>query len=607
MKKIEVFLLVALVGLMPLIRWDGLTDFYHISRFVYLAMVLCVGVVGISMVGGKRTVAVHGLDVAMMGWLVWSAITIGWSFNKGEAIFEVQKIFLYGLLYTICRHIFSQNGSVWRVLVWCNVAATLLVCWLVSYKIGMLDWSKGSMGEKSFYGVNVVSGHRNLVASYLYMLLVFNIFGILSEGILKGWKRYVAGVLIVWQFILLALLQSRQVYVSLGASSMVLIGGLWVLRFTSRAFVVRLLLGIGAVGVVVGCIVVITGAADVYLARFNVLNYASSETALERGFVWYKTRQLIAEYWTSGVGIGHWKLYFPKNSIEGAYRLYSQNVIFTRPHNDFYWVLSELGIVGILFFVSKFILGIVWSLRGAFRSVMDYEMRLLLLCIGSGLVGYCLFSAVDFPLERIEHQVLLHIWLAGVATVFVPVKRFSVPIPRGIYWVGVPIFLSIFWVGYLRIRCETHIHQVLISGTANRYDDVRKHAMLAYHPLTTLMPSGMPIKWYQAIAEINLKLDDEQNALPSLQEAYKNAPYEYRVLHHLGAWYFRHKQYEQALPYLQQAAFINPRQKETATNLMDTYLSLGRTAQAIEAVEALKGDSITKNKLIEKIKAYPAK
>ncbi|MBL0113432.1 MAG: O-antigen ligase family protein [Saprospiraceae bacterium] len=51
--------------------------------------------------------------------------------------------------------------------------------------------------------------------------------------------------------------------------------------------------------------------------------------------------------WITGYGAGGWKLVFPSKSIEGSYRLQSQNIMFTRAHNDFLEIWAELGITGI--------------------------------------------------------------------------------------------------------------------------------------------------------------------------------------------------------------------------------------------------------------------
>ena len=63
-----------------------------------------------------------------------------------------------------------------------------------------------------------------------------------------------------------------------------------------------------------------------------------------RQIFWDHSFQMQAEYPLAGVGPGQWRIHFPKYGLEGMNPSVAEGVTSeVRPHNDFIWVLSELG------------------------------------------------------------------------------------------------------------------------------------------------------------------------------------------------------------------------------------------------------------------------
>ena len=77
-----------------------------------------------------------------------------------------------------------------------------------------------------------------------------------------------------------------------------------------------------------------------------------------------------------------------------------------RPHNDFIWILSEQGIVGLLMYLIL-VLIILSSLTKLILKTNDKSQKLFYFFALYAYVGYLIFSCFSFPKERIEHQIIL--------------------------------------------------------------------------------------------------------------------------------------------------------------------------------------------------------
>jgi len=64
--------------------------------------------------------------------------------------------------------------------------------------------------------------------------------------------------------------------------------------------------------------------------------------------VWGQTLSMMADYPVNGVGLGSWSIQYPKYD-EG--KTVTFDAAPSRPHNDFIWIASELGLVGLITFL----------------------------------------------------------------------------------------------------------------------------------------------------------------------------------------------------------------------------------------------------------------
>src|SRR5690606_920369 len=90
---------------------------------------------------------------------------------------------------------------------------------------------------------------------------------------------------------------------------------------------------------------------------------------------------------------------------------------FVRPHNDFLWIASEMGIPAFLLFIST----IIWLVISGLKAISRNQNTALNLVVISTLMGLVITSMADFPMERQNHLVVFA--LAAAIGVYVNNKK----------------------------------------------------------------------------------------------------------------------------------------------------------------------------------------
>jgi tetratricopeptide (TPR) repeat protein/O-antigen ligase len=118
----------------------------------------------------------------------------------------------------------------------------------------------------------------------------------------------------------------------------------------------------------------------------------------DRLVIWSHTFDMFADHVLFGVGMGNWSAFYPL--YDGGDVLHI-NSAPRRPHNDYLWIASELGIVGIGLFA--------WCLISALHSVYQRREPWRIAASGS-LIAVATHSLFSFPREQVAPSLIL--WLA---------------------------------------------------------------------------------------------------------------------------------------------------------------------------------------------------
>lgn len=579
--------------------WPSLMDKYQVSRFLFLSLTLLISLIFLykNLKKSKHSGLIL-LDIFFLTYYGIHLVSLSWAMNFGESIFTTQKIFLSFCVYYLAR-VFSSHRKIDLVKVFSTMSLWLTgaLCAYVTFEIVRLSLTQG-YSNQTLYNVSGAMGNKSLLSEFLFLLIPLNLI-----GFEKGKFRNFFVAAIIYQVLLIIVLQTRTVYLTL-----FIIGLLYLIHILLRSesfrgvflkriapiFVVFTFLFLG--------VLYLTGFLTSISERLNFTEWSKSDTALERRFIWYKTNELISENWVKGVGSGNWKIMFPSKGIAGGWRFEEQDVIATRVHNDYLEVLSETGIIGIISFAGLFILPLFYGIRTFSKSTPENKTILFILMLG--LFSYALISIFDFPKERIEHSTIWAIYIGLITGLALQMKGL-IKVYRNEFASNLIYFLMLFLLAYnmlaggLRFKGEHYARKAVEYKMANRWDEVIKYAELANTNYYTVDATCVPIKWYSGLAKFNL--NRIQEAKDDFIEAFSYNPYNFHVVNNLGTCVAKENKFQEAIPYFEEALRINPKFEDSKYNISFSLYQLGRYEEALNWVQQTT-DSEKKNLFIQTIR-----
>ena len=134
------------------------------------------------------------------------------------------------------------------------------------------------------------------------------------------------------------------------------------------------------------------------ITRASTISLSTEDSSINQRLRYYK--HCLTQFYETpftGVGIGNWKLYsidYDKKDINGF-------IVPYHAHNDFLQILAELGIVGLIFYLSF----LFYSTKSLLKGKL-IENNLNIFLIGSVLI-YLLDSSLNFPISRPISQLFL--------------------------------------------------------------------------------------------------------------------------------------------------------------------------------------------------------
>lgn len=521
-------------------------------------------------------------DLLLSGWYLLNLASVSWAFSWSEGVFFAQKTLLLFLVYWFSKQALLRDESLVRQTL--RTIFTLMI-WVVGgivvMQVGITVSKYGLDNEKLYDYASGLSGNKSLVADFLFFLLIFHVL-LRRELTRRSDFWFMGGIMVA----LMVVLQTRTVYLALAAAALFYTTGMAVITPEFRRLFLRRLLpgGLLLCGLMAAFLLV-KGHGGTLTERLNPLTYLHSQTANERRFIWYRTDQLNRDHPWTGVGAGSWKFWFPSKSVEGGYRMEEKNVVFTRAHNDYLEIQSELGWVGVFWFCVIFIVfaGIGFlSLSRAGQATASREDILVLL---SGLLGYCIIQFFDFPRERIDLQVVLGLilgWLAFAGRNTALSRGFFL-FPKILFaaLVGCGLLFSII-LGWERMKGNIHTARLLEMQERKNWNGLIRESQAAENPFYEYTNVAIPLAWHEGVGWYQLNRMDQ--ALDAFERAYRLNPWSFQVINNYGSALVQNRRFQDAIRVYEEALAINPRFDDAKFNLSFAYMQLGNYQKSLEWV-----------------------
>ena len=582
----------AVLLVLTLGRTWGLLDEYLAGRFLLISLLSLAAMI---FVVRQKQYTFQLMDLVFLCYFAISAASLSWSILPSAGLYSVLSIGLSYVFYVSFMWILPELPPHFKQKT--ILGTSVLVVGILTFQL-VQTGIKSGISNNQIYEITGWSGHKNLASSFLFLLFGFNIYYFISA------KRS-ASILIVLilQVTMIFLLQSRAVFLAM----VVLLGGLFCYIFFKKEKVLSSLY-YRIIYMVAGSILTATiffsllGGTSADIKKLSPFNYMESSSGAERRFVWYKTRELIKDKWITGYGAGSWKLVFPSKSIEGSYRLQSQNIMFTRAHNDFLEIWAETGILGILNYIGLFLI-VLLHLYHSFKSE-ESQRRILTLVLMLLLGGYIIIAFFDFPKERVEHTVLLSLLFAmATKNQVTPLQQYSY-LSKGkkfklFYGLMIFILIANSLFSFYQIQGEYHTRKALEAQLVNKWKVVQQACKYAYSPFYQITPFATSVKWVEGTAAYNLGKYEEAEKLFALGCAH--TPYHFNCLNDYASCKVQLKKYQEAIDIYKKSLYINPRFEDALFNISFAYAQLKEYDQALIWVRKTKTLPEKKETFIQEI------
>ncbi len=537
MKKLELYLFILSIGLCTFVQSEKTVDYTMTTRQLIWSIATLALFVSIAIRLIKRPADV---DLSIVKRLIFpvyvcfflvSAVTLLWTHNIGEGLYEVLKIFLMIIYLFVAVIVLRDKETFMKVMVIFGLA--LAVYGIVNItqedNLGLI---RGPMANK------------NPFSSALFLFLPFCLYGIMRG---RAFSILTAVLLLFVIFFL----RTRAVLLA------VFIAAIIATFSNKKAFYLTIL-----------CIVVI-GTFLVFFSGSNI--YSTESLRNGRYDMWMQTLNMTKDH-PLGIGIGSWEIEisrYIKNMNDWMIGYVNQKEYFTRPHNGYVLVLAETSIVGLLLYLGIFVTALYYAFKS--RSVYLY----------SGIIGYMAIEFFSFPRERPFHSIAITVLMAlAVLEYYRPVVS-NLPLrlrkPLFSYrYRKVFVLASIFVIGLLSVTIYDFAYRHKVELSLNRmYKAIAREDWEAaldesdnHSILSDITPTSAPIVYYMAIA--NYRTGKKEKSFELFKEAEKVNPYHVYVLMNLGQGYDKRGEFTKSVEIYERIISLYPKFERAQMKLKHT-------------------------------------
>ena len=507
-------------------------------------------------------------------YLIWSVISLSQAINPAEGLFNITKTTLTIALLIYAVQIFNWYSNSFVLL-----TKSVIVSSVVATSIGFYQYFENVPGNtgmelfKALYEVKGLMAHKNQFVISMFLMLPFTLY-----GISRFKKVWLALSLLQTLLILVSIviLQTRGVWVATIVSA-IIYAIMWLIsnkrsKTDNKAGLLkRGMKVIMIVAIIVSLSAVVfekSGAIDLLKYKVSSIFDSKSHDNQGRLKMWESTWHLSQDNFIFGVGAGNWKIavlpYYNANFGSNY-----QN--WRRPHNDFLWVLSEKGIIGLVFYLLIFLIITVYAFKIIFNEE-DKDKIVLISLLISGLGGYLVVSFFTFPLERINHQIYIALFMAVIVSMYSTMqdKRPSAAVfNMKLNAIVVIIASTAIFYSIVLIRSEVYTFKLMSARSSGKWEKVKLYAEKAFTPITTVDATSMPIYLHRGVA--NVKLNKRNEAVEDFKIALEYFPTQIATLNNLAIVSAEMNNYPDAILYFNKALEIYPNYKTSLWNLVKVY------------------------------------
>ncbi|MBI2280605.1 MAG: O-antigen ligase family protein [Bacteroidetes bacterium] len=537
-----------------------------------------------------------------LGYIIVSALSLFFSINYIDGIFEWTKLSLFFIFLVLSVFYFQKVENLVSDLCLAISCLSFLINGIGLYQFYQLV-THHKVSHYSTYLIDATFANRNLFAEILLLTLPFVLFGVFK---FKGILRIICSLSLLSSLFLITSTLTRAVWVGLIVSSVLTLILYLFLRHrqenTSFLFHFR-----KVIFPIIIVLVSIMSAIFFYsrldseetfrkqISAISNINYGGANERIE---LWKKSFQIFKENPVAGVGLASWKIEVLKYNVGGT-KPEDATTFYQYPHNDFVMVATEIGIIGLIFYLLIFA-AIFYYIIVILKNTKTNEQFFYFL-VFSGVVSFIVVSCFSFPKERIEQNIFLMFMFIPVMIKYHSIKNNgskdklinqNKTSGKWLFFLVVFLILIAFsiFIGLKRIKSDIHTLKALDAKRKNNWQKMIIQIDKAFSPYYIMDPMSTPLEWYRGTAYFNMGRHEE--ALRDFEKAYKINPYHVHILNNLGTCFELKNDHEKAINYFNKALLINQTFEDVILNLSASYFNAGAVDSAYQTIRKINQNTI---------------
>ncbi len=588
-KNIYVLVFIATLLIIPFIYSKSIVDPTLLSRQILIAIFVAISAVLLFLFLPQKPTPIKlgSTHISMLLLVGCSVLSIYNAHNISEAYYACGKLLLSATVFLVVYFMVINKCFDLLFISRFFIAYVLIIVSYQCYEIFSLN-GFDLLQSKKLYKLQTLFGHKNLFSSMAFLCVPFLLYSIIHD---KKIIKTIACVLLIVLVTLLVFIQTKAVLLAIVVGFICCIPMfINVLKqVNKKTYNISLIL----TGTLFLAILII---AFLYKNKLNLLS--NNDTVKERILLWINTWEMIKEHPISGVGAGNWQIFFPKyglqNFIQTNYSVSDGYTTFQRPHNDFLWLCSELGIFALVAYLLLFssVLRCCYIL---FIKHTSIKHKLTYTVFFFAIVGYIFIALVDFPMERCEHQFIIFTILAIVVGLYDVRKNDAnknVQSNKYLHKIILTLCFIIAFVNiyicYIRYGSEQHERKLLLAHSTGNWDVMISEAKLAENKLSNIDNFSIPYAWYSGVAKF--AQGNLSEARKDFERAYNINPYQIHVLNNLASCYEKSGKHERAFQLYDEALAISPHQPDALLNKSGALFNAGNVQDAFSTIIKFKFD-----------------
>jgi O-antigen ligase len=579
--------------IMPFIYLKSTIDPALVPRFLYLAVVMIIFILIflLNIIKNKTatdyTFLRHKLFIVICAYIIISIIAVTVASNKSEAIFDLLRTMLGLILFLVATITFTKYDNSLRIFSNIVIMSTFILC-----SIGFCQYF--NIAFESIQGGGALTStmaNKNIFTSIICIALPFTFYGLTENN--KYWKAF---SLLVALFILFLIIvsQTRATWLALIIASFVCTSLylLWnrsknqkKLNIQNKRFkLIPLLVSVLIMITLIGAAVLSNQGIQKTFRRAQSIFDPNESSNSIRLKLWNTSIKMFSEKPILGVGLGNWKITALKYGPVGKVQL-AESRFFQRPHNDYLWVLTESGCLGLLTYLVIMIFVFYYAFRILSKCNDGKQVKITLLLL-FGLIAYIVDAFFSFPRERIVLLSYSMLIMAGIFSIYhrsaPPSGKTSKNIVVVILSLSLMISMFSVYIGIIRIRSEMHTNTALKWRESGSWHKVIEEINIAETGFSTLDPTATPLSWYRG--EAHFMLGNYEEAFSDYKRALLQHPNHMHVLNNLATCYELRGFHDRAIEYYRQAILVYPGFDDALINLAAVLYNIEQFQEASDII-----------------------